>query len=103
METGGQQFRVTANACKHMAEYAARSPTAGQLQNPGVWSTSAGNRMAQVDYPLSSLAGALEQAAKKYATLPRQRFRLERFGDWELGIDTTFTPWVVEHAVPKGR
>ena len=103
METGGQQFRVTINACEHMAEYAARTPTAGQLKNPGVWSTSPGNRLAQVDFPLSSLAGALEQAAKKYGALPRQRFKLEQFGNWELGIDSQSTPWVVEHAVPKGR
>ncbi len=103
METGGQQFRVTINACEHMAEHAARVLTAGQLKNPGVWSTSPGNRLAQVDFPLSSLAGALEQAAKKYGALPRQRFKLEQFGNWELGIDSQTTPWVVEHAVPRGR
>jgi hypothetical protein len=103
METGGQQFRITINACEHMAEYAAKAPSAGQLTNPGVWSTSPGNRLAQVDFPLSSLAGALEQAAKKYGALPRQRFKLEQFGNWELGIDSQSTPWVVEHAVPKGR
>lgn len=103
METGGQRFRVTINACEHMAEHAAKVPTAGQLRNPGVWSTSPGNRLAQVDFPLSSLAGALEQAAKKYGSMPRQRFKLENFGNWELGIDTQTTPWVVEHAVPKGR
>jgi hypothetical protein len=103
METGGQSFRVTANATKHMAEYAARSVTAGQLKNPGVWPTSPFARFAEVDYPLSSLAGALEQAAAKYAKLPPKRHDLERFGNWELGIDTRGKPWIVEHAVPKTR
>jgi hypothetical protein len=103
METGGRTFRVTVNATEHMAEYAARSPTVGQLRNPGVWPTSPGAQFAEVDYPLSSLAGALEQAALKYGKLPPQRFPLERFGNWELGIDTRATPWVVEHAVPMGR
>jgi hypothetical protein len=103
METGGQQFRVTINACEHMAQYAGRTPSAGQLRNPGVWSTSPGNRIVQVDYPLSSLAGALEQAAKKYGGMPKQRFPLEKFGNWELGIDTRSAPWVVEHALPLSK
>jgi len=103
METGGQTFRVTVNATEHMAEYAGRSMSKGQLHNPGIWSTSPGARFAEVDYPLSSLAGALEQAALKYGNLPPQRFPLEDFGNWELGIDTRVTPWVVEHALPKGR
>jgi hypothetical protein len=103
METGGRSFRVTVNATEHMAEYASRLPTKGQLENPGIWSTSPGARLTEVDYPLSSLAGALEQAALKYGKLPPQRFPLEKFGNWELGIDTRETPWVVEHAVPKGK
>ena len=103
METGGRTFRVTVNATKHMAEYAGRLPTAGDLRNPGVWSTSPWARFFQTDYPLASLAGALEQAALKYGKLPPQRFPLERFGNWELGVDTSATPWVVEHAVAKGR
>jgi hypothetical protein len=103
MEIGGAKFRVTVNATEHMAEYAGRSPSVGQLRNPGVWSTSPSARFAEVDYPLSSLAGALEQAALKYRGLPPQRFPLERFGNWELGIDTRETPWVVEHALPKWK
>jgi hypothetical protein len=109
METGGQTFRVTMNATEHMAEMVGKVPvgpkeqagkllSAGQLKNPGVWSPSPGARMAGVDYPLSSLAGALEQAARKYGKLPPQRFPLEMFGNWELGIDTREIPWVVEHA-----
>jgi hypothetical protein len=114
METGGQTFRVTINATEHMAEQAGKIAvrpgeqagkwlSAGDLKNPGVWSTSPGARMAEVDYPLSSLAGALEQAARKYGTLPPQRFPKEMFGNWELGIDTQVKPWVVEHAVPMGK
>jgi hypothetical protein len=103
VQTGGQTFRVTINATEHMAEYAARSPSTGQLRNPGVWATSPGAQFAEVEYPLSTLAGALEQAAQKYGNLPPQRFPLERFGNWELGIDTQTKPWVVEHAVPKGK
>jgi hypothetical protein len=103
METGGRTFRVTVNATEHMAEYAGRMHSAGQLSRAGVWSTSPWSRFTQVDYPLSSLAGALEQAALKYGKLPPQRFPLEQFGNWELGIDTRSTPWVVEHALQRGR
>jgi membrane protein implicated in regulation of membrane protease activity len=103
VESGGQNFRVIPNATKHMAEYAARMPSRGALRNPGVWSISPGARFAEVDYPLSSLAGALEQAALKYRTLPPQRFSLEKFGNWELGIDTRASPWIVEHALPIGK
>lgn len=114
METGGQTFRVTINATEHMAEQmgkvairpgeqAGKLLSGGQLNNPGVWSTSPGARMAEVDYPLSSLAGALEQAARKYSKLPPQRFPLEMFGNWELGIDTRVKPWIVEHALPKSK
>ena len=114
METGGQTFRVTINATEHMAEKVGKVParadeqagkllTGGQLNNPGVWSTSPGARMAQVEYPLSSLAGSLEQAAQKYGRLSPQRFPLEIFGNWELGIDTRVKPWVVEHALPGSK
>lgn len=102
IEVGGRTFRVTPNATKHMAENASQLPTGGQLAQPGVWTTSPGARMTQVDYPLSSLAGALEQAAQRLQGQPAQRhFFVE--GNWELGIDTADSPWAVYHAVPKGQ
>jgi hypothetical protein len=102
MEVGGRTFRVTVNATKHMAENVGRLPSAGELANPGVWSTSPGMRLAQVDYPLSSLAGALEEAAQRLSGLPPQR-HFFRQGNWELGIDTADNPWAVYHAVPVGK
>jgi hypothetical protein len=102
MEVGGRTFRVTVNATKHMAENVGRLPGSGELANPGVWSTSPGGRIAQVDYPLSSLAGALERAAQRLAGLPPQRHFFSE-GNWELGIDTADNPWAVYHAVPRGK
>jgi hypothetical protein len=102
LEVGGRTFRVTPNATKHMAENVGRLASGGELDNPGVWSTSPGARLAQVDYPLSSLAGALEQAAGRLKSLPPQRHFFKE-GNWELGIDTADNPWAVYHAVPLGK
>ncbi len=102
MRVGGRVFRVTANASKHMAEYATKAPTAGQLREPGAWSPNPWNKGASVQYPFSSLAGTLEQAAKRLNGLPGQRHMID-VGNWELGIDTADKPWAVFHAVPKGK
>jgi hypothetical protein len=102
IRVGGRTFRVHPNATKHMAENAGRMPSAGELRNPGTWSPSPGAPMAEIDYPLSSLAGALEQAAARLQGLPRQRHFFQQ-GNWQLGVDTGAEPWVVYHAVPMGQ
>jgi hypothetical protein len=100
MTVSGREFRVTPNACKHMAE---RILSPRGIRNPWGdaqgWPRSPWNAVQQVDYPLSSLAGALEQATRRLIGKPGGRHSFT-VGNWELGIDTADTPWAVFHARP---
>jgi hypothetical protein len=112
MEVRGRTFRVTSNACEHMVER-----LASRVKNPSGYDGPAaalekmsgqrppGNTwprqpfVSEVDYPLSSLAGALEQAAKQLEGKAAGR-HFFTVGNWELGIDTADSPWAVYHAQP---
>jgi hypothetical protein len=97
---GEQQFRITANACKHMSERIASSKG---IPNP--WGDGLGlprspwQQIGQNEYPISSLASALEEAASRLRNLPPNRHPLT-VDNWELGIDTVDSPWAVYHARP---
>jgi hypothetical protein len=96
LEVAGREYRVTANACEHMAERMqarVKTSTGGE----GSWPRSPWR--SEVDYPLSSLAGALEQATPDLLKkLPGRNFFIQ--GNWELGVDTADNPWAVYHARP---
>lgn len=100
IRVGQQHFRVTANACKHMFE---RIASKKGIPNP--WGDGLGlprspwQGIGQNEYPLSSLASALEEATPRLTNLPRGRHSLV-IDNWELGIDTAGSPWAVYHARP---
>lgn len=109
--TNGQPIGPTT---KHLGEHASRhnrapmvSGQAGQphshipSKQPDVKGTGSNvyGQHTQVDFPMSSLAGALAEAEKrviKDATLSGKIFRVE---GWELGISTKEKVWKVWHAV----
>jgi hypothetical protein len=97
MRVGGETFVLTTNAIKHMAERMpakARSLAADDWNRP--WSGAAG-----LDFPLSSLAGALEKLAARLPNKARKHHEGLLVDEWELGVTTEATPWRVTHAVYK--
>ncbi len=95
LKIGKREFTIKANATEHMAE---RARTHG----------SVGARMGQVDFPLSSLAGALEQAELSGKLGPLLRGQVPRLGtkqmpfrvgEWELSLELVAGRIEVLHAV----
>jgi hypothetical protein len=75
---------------KHLAEIA---------QNASDWA-----KLSQTDFPISSLAGALDQAeAQLIFQPPSPSAKPIGLEDWELVIDTTQPVWRVEHAAYKSN
>lgn len=72
-------------ATKHLAERAA---------NADAWS-----KLSQIDFPMSALAGALEDAGKLLKSGKVDSGKIFRVQGWELGINSSQSPWVVFHAV----
>jgi hypothetical protein len=93
LKVGGREFRVHANATKHMEEHS----NSKSAERPG----HEGRRDASVDFPISSLAAALESIMEKLTSADPGRISATT-SSWELGVDTKDTPWCVYHAVPKG-
>ncbi len=64
------------------------------------WPKSEWSKAAQVDFPISSLASALDHAeAQLIFQMPQSRAKPVGLKNWELLIDTTKPVWRVFHAV----
>jgi hypothetical protein len=122
LRVGSREFDVSRNAAKigpegkpigpatkHLGERAARSldsvePVPPTAKNPNPpprtssWPKSEWAKAAEVDFPISSLASALDQAEAQLIFRPPGSHFL-RVEGWELGIDTTGPVWKVYHAV----
>lgn len=97
LKVGGRTFYIKSNATKHMAERARANASLGAYAG-------------RVEFPISSLAAALEQAeargdlapllSRKVARLgtPAQPFRVD---EWELSIELVNGQLEVLHAVYK--
>jgi hypothetical protein len=71
-----------------------------KVASPEKWDKSAWSKAAQTDFPMSSLAGALDQAEAQLIFQPPSKFaKPVNIEGWELVIDTTGPVWRVEHAV----
>jgi hypothetical protein len=119
MKVGGQVFKVLRNATEHMWEYAREPVMKGEgraRQQVGWSSKNPWGSASEVDYPLSSLAGALEQAAKQLkGTVPGEgappvqgapagyQYPLMYFDNWEIGLAPGEGFWKVTHAMPDPR
>ena len=98
LKVGNRVFKIKPNATKHMAERAIGRPNLGAYAG-------------QVEYPISSLAGALEQAQNSGRLAPLLNGTVTRLGtqaapfvvgDWELSLELVNGVIEVFHAVPKG-
>jgi hypothetical protein len=108
LKVAGREFAVKGTydpargplgATKHMQEYAARYGTAGA-------------RAGQVDYPISPLAGALEEVVESGDLVPLLRGQVKRLGTeeapyvkggWEFSFEFNNGRVEVFHAVPKRK
>ena len=108
LEVAGREFRIKgtlnragqpSGGTKHMYEYAAKYGTTGA-------------RAGQVDFPLSPLAGALEQVVRSGDLGPLLRGQVTRLGTreapymkgpWELSFELVNGRVEVLHAEFKGR
>jgi hypothetical protein len=83
LRVGGEQYYVHPNATKHMAEYALGRMASGTTANP--------------DIPISTLAGALQNAQESGTLAAGRNFFTS--GPWELGIDINPSGNTMYHAV----
>jgi hypothetical protein len=75
-------------------------------KDAGRWEKSAWSKAAQIDFPISSLASALDQAEGQLIfKLPQSDAKPVGLDNWELIIDTTKPVWRVYHAeyTPRPR
>lgn len=87
LKTGFKSGQPKGPTTKHLGEVAKDA-------NP--WA-----KVDQVDYPISALAGALEQADRQLVKMaPSKAAKPKNIDGWELVVDTTVKPWRVEHALP---
>jgi hypothetical protein len=70
-----------------------------RIESPQKWDKSPWSKAAQTDFPISSLAAALDQAEAQLIFQPPQEYaKPTGLTNWELVIDTTGPVWRVEHA-----
>jgi hypothetical protein len=102
IKVGGRRFTIKPHAVKHMVEKV--EATAGTRP----W----GAYQGQVEYPVSSLAGALEQAEARGVLQPLINGTVKRLGtkaqplvidNWELSLEMVNGELEVFHAVPRGQ
>jgi hypothetical protein len=68
-------------------------------KDAGKWEKSEWAKAAQIDFPISSLASALDQAeAQLIFKMPSSSAKPVGLESWELIIDTTNPVWRVYHA-----
>jgi hypothetical protein len=113
LRVGHREFHVNRNAgkigpdgkpigpaTKHMGE---RAPLTHKTTDPdgrvSEWPKSEWSKAAETDFPVSSLASALDQAEAQLLFKPPGSHFLRGPDGWELGIDTTQAVWRVYHAV----
>jgi hypothetical protein len=103
LKVGGRTFVIKPNATKHMAERARAAAQARPYSTLGAYST-------QTEFPISSLAAALEHAEKRGDLAPLLKGTMTRLGteaqpfrvdEWELSIDIKNGTLEVLHAVYK--
>lgn len=90
-------------ATKHLGE---RAQVTGSRPGQESWPKSEWSRAALTDFPMSSLAAALDQAeAQLMFQLPQAGAKPVGLANWELIIDTTRPVWRVYHAeyTPRPR
>jgi len=94
LRIGDREFFIKPNATKHLADYAKGH-------------ASMGSQMTQTDFPLSSLAGALESMDLQGRLLPLMNKQAERIGskqspmrigEWELSVELVNGKLEVLHA-----
>jgi hypothetical protein len=98
IRVGNRVFDVIRNKEKPDA---AAKPIGPALKHLGEKALGASEwaKMAQTDFPVSSLAAALDQAeAQLIFQLPQARAKPVKLDHWELLIDTTKEVWTVFHA-----
>jgi hypothetical protein len=83
LQVGSSDYFVHPNATKHMAEYVMNRMALGRTANP--------------DFPITSLAGALDSAQTSGALSLGRNFLT--VGRWELGVAINPTRNVLYHAL----
>jgi hypothetical protein len=98
LKVGKREWRVERNATKLDRSGKPIGPATKHL---GEKAQGAGGfaKLSQVDFPISSLAGALEEAERRLLAKTAHSGTLFTVEGWELGISTKETVWRVYHAV----
>jgi hypothetical protein len=99
IRVNNREFNVARNAAKiEKGTGKAIGPATKHMGEKAVGATQWA-KGAQVDFPISSLAGALEEAETRLVAGSAHSGTFFTVEGWELGINSTTTPWTVYHAV----
>jgi hypothetical protein len=97
IRVGNRMFQLERNALKMGPESRPIGPgtkhLAERAQDAGEWANA-----AKVDFPMSSLAGALEEAELRLMAKLLEPGKMLIIEGWELGVSTKQVPWRVYHA-----
>lgn len=96
IRVGKRVFEVNRSLVNKKGEY---DPVTKHMAEHGDGHAGPWAKAAQTDFPISSLAAALDQAeAQLMFQAPSTRAKPVKLDHWELLIDTTVEPWRVFHA-----
>ena len=103
LRVSNQEFRLERNAAKLDQFGKPIGPSTKHLAEKGIkdpardWARM-GGKQGLVDFPMSALAGGLEEATKLIKSGRAQPGQMITVEAWEFGINTSKKPWVVFHA-----